>query len=155
MQSYALQLLDRDAVSSPRARPFLDFCADPRMPSVLVADDDPHIAPLVSAALLPYHLYTESVPDGATTLARLCGRTYDLVVLDLWMAGMHGLEVLRALRGDPRLARVPVLILTANASHLALLQSFESGADEFVRKPFDIREFGVRASRLIRGARQS
>jgi CheY-like chemotaxis protein len=158
MQTYASQVLERNTVSSfvePRSSRFVTPYDDLQSPSVLIADDDPNIAPLVSAALKPYHIYTEAVTGGAAALARLRQRTYHLVVLDLGMADVHGLEVLRTLREQSRLARVPVLILTANTSHQALAQSFGSGADEFLKKPFDINELGVRAFRLIRGSRQS
>jgi DNA-binding response OmpR family regulator len=90
------------------------------------------------------------VLGGADALSRLRERSYNLLVLDLEMAGMHGFQVLRALREIPRYERVPVLILTANGTNEALARSFGSGADEFIRKPFDLREFGVRAFRLIR-----
>lgn len=119
-------------------------------PSVLIADDDPNVAPLVRAALRPYQIHTEMVLAGADALSRLRERSYSLFVLDLEMAGMHGFQVLQALRETPRYERVPVLILTANGTSEALARSFGSGADEFIRKPFDLREFGVRAFRLIR-----
>src|SRR5579862_283643 len=71
-------------------------------PSVLIADDDPNIAPLVRAALKPYQIHTEVVLGGADALSRLRERSYNLLVLDLEMAGMHGFQVLRALRETPR-----------------------------------------------------
>src|ERR1700722_6100475 len=95
--TYASREFDRDAVSSfeaPRSSPFFDPRADLHLPAVLIADDDPNIAPLVIAALKPYHTYTEAVNGGVDALARLRERTFDLVILDLEMAGMHGFEVL-------------------------------------------------------------
>jgi two-component system cell cycle response regulator CtrA len=128
-----------------------EFRAQKREPWVLIADDDPNVGPLVSAALRPYDIHTEAVGSGEDALNRLRMRKYDLVVLDLEMADIHGFEVLRALRDLPRYKKpVPVLILTANTSDDALARSFGYGADEFVKKPFDLRELGVRAFRLIR-----
>jgi two-component system OmpR family response regulator len=121
-----------------------------RQLSVLIADDDPNVAPLVNAALRPYHVQTETVGSGADALARMRVRRYDLIVLDLEMADIHGFEVLRALRELSPNQHVPVLVLTANTTHEALAESFGHGADEFVKKPFDLTEFGVRAFRLIR-----
>jgi two-component system, OmpR family, response regulator ResD len=157
MQTFASQSLDRDSVAPQAKReilPFSDLYVDLRPPSVLIADDDPNVAPLVVRALKPYRLQTESVTGGAAALSRIRERAFNLVVLDLEMAGMHGLDVLRALREIPRYEHLPVLILTANGSNEAIARSFGYGADEFVRKPFDISEFGLRAFRLIRPFRQ-
>jgi DNA-binding response OmpR family regulator len=157
MQTFATQSFDRDAVAPLVKReilPFSDLYVDLQPPSVLIADDDPNIAPLVVAALKPYHMHTESVMGGAAALSRLRERAFNLVVLDLEMAGVHGLDVLRALREIPRYEHLPVLILTANGSNDAIARSFGYGADEFVKKPFDISELGLRAFRLIRPFRQ-
>ena len=145
--------VDRDAAfpfSEPQLKPVFDLHVDMHPPSVLIADDDPNVAPLVRAALRPYQVHTEVVLGGTDALSRLRERSYSLLVLDLEMAGVHGFQVLRALRETPRYERVPVLILTANGTNEALARSFGSGADEFIRKPFDLREFGLRAFRLIR-----
>lgn len=117
--------------------------------SVLLADDDPDIPPLVAAALRPFDLHVEAVCRGVEALSRMQVRSYDLLVLDLAMGDVHGFDVLRALRESPANRDVPVLILTADGSHEALARSFGHGADEFVRKPFDLRELGLRAFRLI------
>jgi DNA-binding response OmpR family regulator len=157
MQTFASESIDRDAVAPLVKReilPFSNLYVDLQPPSVLIADDDPNVAPLVIAALKPYHLHTEAVKDGAGALSRLRERTFNLVVLDLEMADVHGLDVLRALREIPRYEHLPVLILTANGSNDAIARSFGYGADEFVKKPFDISELGLRAFRLIRPFRQ-
>jgi DNA-binding response OmpR family regulator len=153
MRTPAAHALDRDAAfpfTEEHLAPVFDLHMDLHLPSVLVADDDPNVAPLVRAALKPYQIHTDVVLAGVDALSRLRERSYNLLVLDLEMAGMHGFQVLRALRETPRYERVPVLILTANGTNEALARSFGSGADEFIRKPFDLREFGVRAFRLIR-----
>jgi DNA-binding response OmpR family regulator len=124
------------------------------LPSVLIVDDDPNIAPLVKAALKPYRIYSEAVFDGEEALTRIRQRAYDLVILDLEMGDMHGFDILRLLREQSRSAHVRVLILTGNSSHEALARSFGYGADEFMTKPFNIEELGIRAFRLIRPARQ-
>lgn len=157
METLASQSLDTDAASPAAKReihPFCDLYVDLLPPSVLIADDDPNIAPLVLAALKPYRLHTEAVHDGAQALSRLRQRIFNLVILDLEMAGVHGLDVLRGLREIPRYEHLPVLILTADGSNDAIARSFGYGADEFVKKPFDISELGLRAFRLIRPFRQ-
>jgi DNA-binding response OmpR family regulator len=123
--------------------------AEPKY-TVLIVDDDPDIAPLVDTALRPFNIQIEAVARGADALTRVGVCKYDLVVLDLAMSDVHGLDILRALRELPLNRNVPVLVLTANGSHEALARRFGLGADEFVRKPFDRRELGMRAFRLIR-----
>jgi two-component system, sensor histidine kinase and response regulator len=119
-------------------------------PSVLVVDDDPDIPPLVDAAFSPFHIRIDWVPSGLEALDRLQQRMYDLVVLDLVMEDLHGFDVLRHLRAEPRFKNLKVLILTADVSHEALARSFGHGADDFVKKPFDLHELAIRAFRLIR-----
>ena len=153
MITYAPQLFERlrPVSNLPEwSLPQDDIGIAPCEPSVLVADDDPDIAPLVDASLKPFHICTEAVSGGVEAMMRLRVRKYDLVILDLGMADVHGYGVLRALRRLPLNRDVPVLILTANGTNEAIARSFGHGADEFVKKPFDPREFGLRAFRLIR-----
>lgn len=127
------------------------WCDTPESISpVLVVDDDPDIAPLVELAMRPFRIPMESVASGAEAIERFKERTYNLVILDLAMGDVHGFDVLRQLRGQPQVSRTPVLILTANVTHEALARSFGYGDDEFVKKPFDVCELGMRAFRLIR-----
>ena len=125
------------------------YAAEPEY-KVLIVDDDPDIAPLVAEALKPFGIQTEAVFRGVDAILRMGECRYDLVVLDLTMGDIHGLDILRALRELPVNEDVPVLILTANGSYEALARSFGHGADDLVKKPFDLREFGLRAFRLIR-----
>lgn len=122
--------------------------------TALVVDDDPDIAPLVDAALRPFHIQTGTVTQGMDALMCMQERRYDLIVLDLGMSDVDGLDVLQILREQPANREVPVLILTANGSDEALARSFGYGANEFVKKPFDLRELGMRAFRLIRSLQQ-
>ena len=118
--------------------------------AVLIVDDDPDVAPLVDRALRPYNICTEAVMRGVDAIARMRRSRYDLVVLDLAMGDVHGFDVLRMIRELPLNRDIPVLILTADGSHEAMARSFGIGADEFVKKPFDPRELGMRAFRLMR-----
>jgi len=121
-----------------------------RQSPVLLIDDDPDIAPLVSAALSPFRVRLDAVTCGADALTRLQHRKYDLVVLDLGLADVHGFELLRLLRAQPRFQNTKVLVLTAATSLESLARSFGHGADDFVKKPFDLHELGMRAFRLLR-----
>jgi DNA-binding response OmpR family regulator len=133
----------------PDASPLLQVNLQ-RKASVLLVDDDPDIAPLVDAALSPFHVRLDAVTSGADALQRLQRCKYDLIVLDLALDDVHGFELLRLVRAQPRFKNTKVLVLTANTSLEALARSFGHGADDFVKKPFDLHELGMRAFRLLR-----
>src|SRR5579871_6206159 len=95
-----------------------------RKPSALVVDDDADIPPVVELALARFAISCESVNDGAVAISRLRASTYDLVVLDLAMPGTTGFDVLRVMKKDSRLRRIPVIVLTANNGDEALARSF-------------------------------
>jgi DNA-binding response OmpR family regulator len=115
----------------------------------LVVDDDPEIVPLVKVALSCYAISSDGVHDGASAMERLRVHSYDLVILDLTMAGPTGFDVLQSLKKDTRLRKIPVIVLTGNNSDEALARSFGYGADDFVLKPFKPNELGMRAYRLL------
>lgn len=118
-------------------------------PLALLVDDDPDVAPLVRFALSRYEISSEDVHDGAAALARLRERHYDLVILDLTMAGLNGFDVLRALKQEELLRAIPVIVLTSHANDESLARSFGFGADDFVSKPFKASDLAMRAYRLI------
>jgi CheY-like chemotaxis protein len=123
--------------------------AKPVKRSALVVDDDVEIPKLVELALLRFNFEVNAVSDGAAALARLRSQVHDLVILDLGMAEIDGFEVLQVMKGDRRLRRIPVIVLTADNSQQALARSFGYGADDFVAKPFELKELGMRAYRLV------
>lgn len=119
-------------------------------PSALIVDDDPSIPPLVELALGRYDISSDSVNDGASAIERLHSRGYDLVILDLAMAGLTGFDVLLDLKKtETRLRGIPVIVLTGNDSDEAVARSFGYGADDVVVKPFSTNELGMRAYRLL------
>jgi CheY-like chemotaxis protein len=120
-----------------------------RVPRVLLIDDDPDVAPLVSAALGPFHVRVDSEISGIGAIARLQKEWYDLLVLDLLLGDLHGFEVLGHLKADRRFRATKVLVLTADSRLEALARSFGHGADDFVKKPFAVKELGMRAFRLL------
>ena len=135
---------------SDAANPILGWCKwRARKPSALVVDDDPDIPPLVELALGRYAISSESINDSESAIARLRVTSYDLVILDLAMAGPTGFDVLLSLKKETRLREIPVIVLTGNDSDEALARSFGYGADDFVLKPFKANELGMRAYRLL------
>jgi CheY-like chemotaxis protein len=102
--------------------------------TILVCDDDPSLRELVRAVLGPAYLFAEAA-DGLEALALARELRPDLVVLDVMLPGLSGIEVLEALRLDEELRSIPVVVITA-WSH-AELDAQVAGADRFVSKPFD------------------
>src|SRR2546425_3623120 len=104
------------------------------MAFVLIADDDPAIRDLVAFQLHADGHECLAVEDGAAALAAMRERAPDLAILDVSMPGLSGFEVCRALRADPALAGLPVLVLTASVRGSDVTQGFASGADDYVVK---------------------
>ncbi|MGJ7439690.1 response regulator transcription factor [Aquipuribacter sp. MA13-6] len=117
---------------------------------VLVVDDDVHLADVVSRYLLREGYGVETVGDGATGLDRALATLPDVVVLDLMLPGLSGLEVFRRLR---EVAPVPVVMLTARGREEERIAGLELGADDYVGKPFSPRELTARVGAVLRRAR--
>lgn len=119
-----------------------------RAPRVLVAEDDPEIgAPLVRA-LQREGYEVAHVADGPAALAGALGGTADLLVLDLGLPGLDGLDVCRTLRS--RGATIPVLVLTARTGSADLVIGLDAGADDYVSKPFRLPELLARVRVQLR-----
>lgn len=118
--------------------------------TILVVDDTPAIHQMVSALLnrYGYHLAFASSGQEALEMAEALGP--DLVLLDVMMPGMDGFEVCRRLRATPRLAEIPVIMVTALGDRASRLAGLEAGADDFISKPFDQSEMGARVRAIIR-----
>ena len=119
------------------------------MVSVLVVDDDPEIRELVRYTLDEWDVRTAA--NGQEAMSAVAAATPDLVVMDIMMPGMSGLEVLERWRADPATANLPVILLTAKAAESDVDRGFELGATEYVVKPFSpldlVRRVGELASR--------
>ncbi|MEU2427465.1 response regulator transcription factor [Streptomyces sp. NPDC007851] len=117
---------------------------------VLVAEDDADQAELVRR-YLEHEDHTVTVADdGRLALDLLRRQLPDLLVLDVMMPWIDGLDVCRIIRADPRLAHLPVLLLTARSSEDDLLAGLDLGADDYVTKPFSPRELMARIRSLLR-----
>ncbi|MER8389832.1 response regulator transcription factor [Mesorhizobium sp. M0166] len=117
---------------------------------ILVADDDPHIREIICFALEKAGMKTLAVPDGAAALQAIERRAPDLVVLDIGMPEMDGLEVCRRLRHT---SDVPVLFLSARDEEIDRVLGLEMGGDDYVTKPFSPRELVARVNVILRRAR--
>ena len=119
----------------------------PGQPHVLVVDDDSHIAASLRRALIYEGYAVDVAPDGAMALNRARERMPDLVVLDVMLPGMSGVEVCQRLRaaGD-----VPILMLTAKDGTADRVVGLDSGADDYLVKPFAYEELMARIRALLR-----
>jgi len=117
------------------------------MVTVLVVDDDPTVSEVVARYLEREGFDVETVADGGVALERAAAHPPDLVVLDLMLPGVDGLEVCRRLRAN---GPVPVIMLTARSEEDDRIVGLELGADDYVGKPFSPRELVSRVKAVLR-----
>jgi two-component system alkaline phosphatase synthesis response regulator PhoP len=119
---------------------------------ILVVEDEADIRRLVRYNLEQEGYTVWEAADGEEALAQARKQRPHLVVLDLMLPGMNGLEVCRVLRAEERTAELPVLMLTARATEVDKVLGLEIGADDYVTKPFSPREVVARVKALLRRA---
>jgi DNA-binding response OmpR family regulator len=120
---------------------------------VLIVEDEPDIS-----SLLAFHLEREGYqvsqsPNGLDALQQVRARPPDLVLLDLMLPGIGGLEVCRRLRQDPATAALPVVMLTAKREEVDRVLGLELGADDYIVKPFSPKEVVARVRAVLRRSR--
>jgi phosphate regulon transcriptional regulator PhoB len=121
-------------------------------PEVLVVEDEPDIRSLIVHHLTQDGFRCRTAGDGAEALAQLRAGPPDLIVLDLMLPGMNGLEVTRRLRAEPAWARLPIIMLTAKADEVDRIVGLEMGADDYIVKPFSPKELLARVRAVLRRA---
>jgi DNA-binding response OmpR family regulator len=117
---------------------------------VLVVEDDPDIGRLVTLQLAELDCESRLIADGVTALAEAETGRYDLVILDLMLPRMDGLQICRRLRAGER--HTPILMLTAKSSELDRVLGLELGADDYLTKPFSMLELAARVKGVFRRA---
>ncbi len=116
---------------------------------ILVAEDDPVTRRFVVSLLTERGYEVLVAEDGEHAIATATTAQPDLIVSDLVMPYRDGFEVLRAIRTDERLKNIPVLILSMRDHEEDIVRGFEQGADEYIVKPFNAREFVSRVRKLL------
>jgi DNA-binding response OmpR family regulator len=128
--------------------------ADPDPPrTVLVVEDEPNIRELVALHLQLDGWTVTQTGDGQEALRLARAEAFDLVILDLMLPGLDGMTVLRAIRREAPATDVPILLLTARRDESDKVLGLESGADDYLTKPFGVRELVARARALTRRPR--
>ncbi len=119
---------------------------------ILVVDDEPDVTELVEYHLKAKGFHTDTVNDATASISR--ARTYqpDLIILDIMMPHLSGIQICRILRTDNKLSRVPIIFLTAKAEPHDRIEGLESGADDYVGKPFSPKELVLRVESVLRRA---
>ncbi|MBF0485718.1 MAG: response regulator transcription factor [Candidatus Omnitrophica bacterium] len=117
---------------------------------ILIVEDDRDIARLVQYNFEKSGFSCVVFYDGAEALAYLQKRKADLLVLDIMMPGMDGLEVCRTIRADEKLKKIPVVMLTAKGEEVDRIVGLELGADDYLVKPFSPRELVLRVKAILR-----
>jgi phosphate regulon transcriptional regulator PhoB len=119
---------------------------------ILVVEDESDIRELLRYNLTQEGFAVEEASDGAEALDRVTRRLPDLLVLDLMLPRMSGLELCRKMRSNPDTARLPILVVTAKGAEVDRVLGLEMGADDYVVKPFSPREVVARVKALLRRA---
>jgi two-component system KDP operon response regulator KdpE len=116
---------------------------------ILVVDDEPHLVKLVRSNLEAQHFKVITAMEGQSGLALVEKEGPDLVILDVMMPGMDGFDVLQKIR---EFSSVPVIMLTAKDQDVDVVKGLQSGADDYVKKPFSVHELMARVEAVLRRA---
>ncbi|MDO8520000.1 MAG: response regulator transcription factor [Deltaproteobacteria bacterium] len=122
---------------------------------ILIIEDDKDIAELLEYNIKQEKFVCESVANGGAGLAKARRFLPDLIILDLMLPDMGGLEICRALKADPKTKAIPVLMLTAKGEEIDRIVGFEVGADDYITKPFSPREVILRVRAILRRVKEN
>lgn len=117
---------------------------------ILVVDDEPDVTDLVAYHLKAKGFQVETLNDATASISKARSYQPNLVILDIMMPHLSGIQVCRILRADPKLAKVPIVFLTAKAEAPDRIEGLESGADDYLSKPFSPKELVLRVESILR-----
>ncbi len=117
---------------------------------ILIVDDETDLVELVSYNLKKEGFAVDSATDGESALKKIRREGFDLLVLDLMLPGIQGLEMCRIIRNDQKTAGLPVIMLTAKGEEVDKILGLEIGADDYITKPFSPKELIARVKAVLR-----
>ena len=120
------------------------------MKKVLIIEDEKDLAELLAFNLEKEGYAATCLHDGKLGLEHACADLPDLILLDLMLPGLLGTEVCKALRKDQRTAHIPIIMITAKGDEIDRVVGFEVGADDYIVKPFSMREVALRVKAVMR-----
>jgi two-component system, OmpR family, alkaline phosphatase synthesis response regulator PhoP len=123
------------------------------MAKILIVDDEKDIVDLISYNLEREGFNTITVFDGGKVLSAVKLQNPDLIILDLMLPGMNGLDVCKMIRANQETAPVPIIMLTAKADEVDKIIGLEIGADDYITKPFSVKELIARVRTILRRIR--
>ncbi len=117
---------------------------------ILVVDDEPDLVELVSYSLKKEGFKVSSASTGEDALEKVRKDDYNLIILDLMLPGIQGVELCRMLRSNPRTEAIPIIMLTAKGEVSDKIRGLETGADDYMTKPFSPKELVARVNTVLR-----
>lgn len=117
---------------------------------ILVVDDEPDVTDLVAYHLKAKGFHVETLTDATASISKARNFQPNLIILDIMMPHLSGIQICRILRADPKLAKVPIIFLTAKAEPHDRIEGLESGADDYLSKPFSPKELVLRVESILR-----
>lgn len=124
--------------------------ADARSKRILIVDDEPDVTELVGYQLRSKGYSVEVLNDPTQSIARIRAFQPDLVILDVMMPDISGIQICRMMRADPKTKGIPVIFLTARTEEADRVLGLEVGGDDYICKPFSVKELTLRVQGLLR-----
>ncbi|HEX9137442.1 MAG TPA: response regulator [Nitrospirota bacterium] len=122
---------------------------------ILIVDDEPDLVELVSYNLKKEGFKVSTAPDGEEALEKVRKSAFDLVILDLMLPGIQGSELCHTLRSNPKTETLPIIMLTAKGDVADKIRGLETGADDYMTKPFSPKELVARVKAILRRTSES
>jgi len=116
---------------------------------ILVVDDEKHILELIEYNLIENGYEVETSVEGLDAIEKIKGNKYDLIILDLMLPGINGIEICKKARNELKIS-TPIIMLTAKSEEIDKILGLEFGADDYITKPFSIRELMARVKAILR-----
>ena len=123
-------------------------------PKILIVEDEEDIQRLLFFHLIKQGCHVSSADSGEEALERIEEEDFDLVLLDIMLPGVDGIEVCKRIRRNPRASHLPILMLTAKTEEEDIVHGLDSGADDYITKPFSPKVLIARIKALLRRSRQ-